>query len=444
VAFNVVMETASFAYYNALDQINNAEWVARRLARHALLRRTISKLWPRGHPTHLVQVAGTSGKGSVCRFLEAGFCLTVAGGSLTGPHLFDFRERFRIRGREATQAEVTDAWEGRILPACIERALEDSEHALSFAEAELLLALTLFERCGVAWAAIETGIGGCYDQHSVADPVATAITNVGEDHQERLGVNTWQRAMEKGGIARPGVPLFTTVTGAESLAVLESLCQHVGASLEVVDERATRELQWGLDRLYPHGLPADSLLASEHQLRNAALALAVLRHCLPQTGIDAALESFAEVRVPGRLTFVREGLIVDVAHNVDKMRALAATIQAIHPGRRLILLVGLSGQRSPAEVFAPILPLAKHVIATSTQYRGIHPLVIQKELRRAFADACPIECVEDAGEAMRRAESVRAKDDLVVVTGSTYLIDQLFNPDPYVRHLNTSFGWRGT
>jgi folylpolyglutamate synthase/dihydropteroate synthase len=108
----------------------------------------------------------------------------------------------------------------------------------------------------------------------------------------------------------------------------------------------------------------------------------------------------------------------------------------------LILVIGLSGCRSVAEVFEPILPLAKHVIATSTPFKGIDPQFIEKELRATVEDGLPIECVEDAHEALVRAESLRSNDDLVVVTGSTYLIDRLFNPDSHLSLLNASFGWR--
>jgi folylpolyglutamate synthase/dihydropteroate synthase len=133
---------------------------------------------------------------------------------------------------------------------------------------------------------------------------------------------------------------------------------------------------------------------------------------------------------------------VDVAHNANKARALASAISASFPGRSLILVIGLSGERSAGEVFSPLMPLSKHVIATTTSYRGVDPETIRAELA-VLSGAAGVESVKDPDEALARAEALRSADDLVVVTGSTYLIDQLFNPDPYVRHLNASFGWRG-
>src|SRR5439155_281511 len=54
-----------------------------------------------------VHVAGTNGKGSVCALVER--VLRAAGrstGLFTSPHLVDFRERIRIRGRWASEDEL--------------------------------------------------------------------------------------------------------------------------------------------------------------------------------------------------------------------------------------------------------------------------------------------------------------------------------------------------
>src|SRR5437870_5406538 len=110
-------------YYNAVDQIYHVEWASVKLARLELLKQSIARLWPHGLATRYIHVAGTSGKGSVCRYLEAVFSLGNIAGSLTGPHLFDYRERFSIQGQYASQDSVTETWEERIRPLCIELAL---------------------------------------------------------------------------------------------------------------------------------------------------------------------------------------------------------------------------------------------------------------------------------------------------------------------------------
>ena len=92
------VSTYNFPYYNTVDQIYHAEWSLAKLARHELLRRSIAALWPEGHPTKLIHVAGTGGKGSTCRFLELGFGCIGKAGAFMSSHLFDYLERLRIGG----------------------------------------------------------------------------------------------------------------------------------------------------------------------------------------------------------------------------------------------------------------------------------------------------------------------------------------------------------
>src|SRR5690606_461685 len=76
----------NFPYYNTVDQIYHAEWAIQRLVRLELLRESIRTLWPKGHPTQLIHVAGTGGKGSTCRFLEMGFGTMGKSGAFMSPH----------------------------------------------------------------------------------------------------------------------------------------------------------------------------------------------------------------------------------------------------------------------------------------------------------------------------------------------------------------------
>src|SRR5262245_22333710 len=85
-------------YYSTVDEVYHCETVVPYLARLELLKRSIRRLWPDGHPTRLIQVAGTAGKGSTAKFLEAGLALRGRSGAFSSPETFDFRERFSVSG----------------------------------------------------------------------------------------------------------------------------------------------------------------------------------------------------------------------------------------------------------------------------------------------------------------------------------------------------------
>jgi folylpolyglutamate synthase/dihydropteroate synthase len=123
------------------------------------------------------------------------------------------------------------AWEDRVRPHCVALATDNPANIHTFHEVSILIALALFEQHGVEWAALETGVGGRYDQTRALDVVATALTNVGSDHAHMLGDEQWQRVLDKAGIARPGVPFFTTDTPTRRIwRSSRQVCAATGAA----------------------------------------------------------------------------------------------------------------------------------------------------------------------------------------------------------------------
>ena len=434
------MSTNNFPYYNTVDQIYHAEWSIAKLARHELLRRSIATLWPHGHPTRLIHVAGTGGKGSTCRFLEMGLACIGRAGAFMSPHLFDYRERFSIDGEFAAQEDITAAWEQRIRPHCVRLATDNPANIHTFHEVSILIALALFEQHGVAWAALETGVGGRYDQTRALDVVATALTNVGSDHAHMLGDERWQRVLDKAGIARPGVPFFTSDIDPENLAIVRQVCAATPAPLFEVDATAVAALE---SELHAHTLDPspDSLLHADYQKRNAALALAVIRHVAPAIDAAAVLHAFANARLLGRFWKVEENVYADIAHNAEKIEALAGEIRKQFGERGKILVVGLSGQRISTKVFRALADIAQAIIVTSASFKGQDPARLREEVKGIVGDV-PVLVAFEPQQALRTARSLQRSGEVIVLTGSTYMIEQALNPDPYLRHMSAHFGWR--
>jgi dihydrofolate synthase/folylpolyglutamate synthase len=434
------VSTYNFPYYNTVDQIYHAEWSLAKLARHELLRRSIATLWPEGHPTKLIHVAGTGGKGSTCRFLELGFGCIGKAGAFMSPHLFDYRERFSIGGEFVAQDDLTAAWEARVRPHCVALATDNPANIHTFHEVSILLALALFEQHGVEWAALETGVGGRYDQTRALDVAATALTNVGSDHAHMLGEEQWQRVLDKAGVARPGAPFFTTDADPENLEIIRQVCAATGAPLHEIDPAAVAALE---TELHDHTLEPspDSLLHADYQKRNAALALAVIRHLAPTIDEDAVLCAFANARLLGRFWKVEEDVYADIAHNAEKIEALSGEIRKQFGERGKILVVGISGQRISTKVFRALADIAHTIIVTSASFKGQDPARVREEVKGIVGDI-PVLLTFEPQQALRTARSLQRAGDIIILTGSTYMIEQALNPDPYLRHMSAHFGWR--
>lgn len=330
----------------------------------------------------VVVVGGTNGKGSTVAFIEA--IARAAGwrvGAYTSPHLLRYNERVRIDGIEVEDAALSAAF-AEVEAA---RVRDGATVALTYFEFGTLAALWLFERAGqggtpLDLAVLEVGLGGRLDAVNIVDADVAVITTVDLDHQDWLGDTIELIGAEKAGIARAWKPLVlgdddppSSVLGrayAIGASALRIGCDFffdppdVEAEAESVADAAVdhsvdapaeagrwhwREL--GCTLALP--LPA---LAAPVQLRNAAVAIAALR-ALPESLPEAAFAAgITNARLPGRLQrFMREGVevLVDVGHNPQAARALAAALAATpSAGRTQAVYAALADKDAAATVAA--------------------------------------------------------------------------------------------
>jgi dihydrofolate synthase / folylpolyglutamate synthase len=418
----------------------HSKWAAKRLSKFKVLREAVRHFWPGGYPVQLIQVAGTSGKGSTCHFIQAGLSEYGRGACYVKPHVFDMRERFVVQNENVSRAEIARTWDQDVKDYCVESSLKGEAWTLDHTEVSLLVALHIFARSRVEWAAVETIVGGRFDPVTALEVKGTVLTNVGRDHEEVLGSEVWQRALEKAGICRPGVPLFTSETDQVTLEVLESVCRDVGAPLKRVTEAEVQELR----RSLPEGQKdhdEESLLSSEHQLWNAALAAAVVRSFVKKSSIERLAGAFSKTRFVGRFWKVEEGVYADVAHNPSKTAALANEILARFPKARKVFVIGISGVRDPVAVTGPLVPQARAIIVTSAGYKGQDPQEVYRRIRSAFP-SLDVSVERDPKATLALAKKLKKAGEPVIFTGSTYMVDQALNKDERMRHLNGTYGWR--
>ncbi len=430
-------------YWNVLDQISNCRWTVHKLAHLEDVRDAIRHFWPEGHPTRFIQVAGTNGKGTVCRFLEACFSTVGTVGTLTSPHLFDYRERFTVNGQPVSAQDVTDAWENQILPFCIEATRRGKDSLVSYPLIYILMSLVFFEKFHVEWGIMETGLGGRYDQVTALDVEAVVLTNVGNDHTHILGANTWQRVLDKSGICRKGRPFFTADEKEENRNIMREICNASAAPFFYVGASEVAEFSGLLT-----AIPAGGRFTVQHNLRNGALSLAVAQYLLHQENkpldVHAACQRMDRVEFAGRFYKIEPQIYIDIAHNADKISALVDHIKADQTvnKKRKILLLGLSRQRDPIEVLAPILAVANSIIVTSTPNEGVAPDEIVRALSALAHEGIKIQAIAEPKDALAEARRELDENSVIIATGSTFMIDQLFNPDDPIRELNRLGDWR--
>ena len=392
------------------------------------LERMAAALALRGHPERrcpAVHVAGTNGKGSTAAMVDA--MLRAAGvrtGLYTSPHLVDFCERIRAGGRTIPEDVVV------ALVAEQRAALDAAGLALTHFEAVTLLGLEWFARIGVDLAVVEVGLGGRLDATNLVEPIVTAITSIGLDHEAWLGHDVGAIAAEKAGILKPGVPLVLgPVAGDARDVILERAAAVRVDVVRVGAEARLEDGEGGLSFRGPGGECWDRLhvgLPGRFQHDNAAVALGAVALARRSAPIAAAAvrAGLASVEWPGRLAVVRRDpvVVVDGAHNPDGVEALVAELGPLTAGRATTLVFAAMADKNWPAMLGPLAERAARVIVTRVGRRGLDPGAAVATLpARVQATA-----IADPRQAVREAIASAGAGAAVVIAGSLFLAGEAY------------------
>lgn len=369
----------------------------------------------------VLTVGGTNGKGSACAMLEA--ILSEAGyrvGCYTSPHLLRYNERVRIGRREATDADLSRAFQE------IDRARGDT--ALTYFEFGTLAAVWLFAREKVDAAILEVGLGGRLDAVNCFDPACALVMSVDLDHVEYLGPTREHIAFEKAGIYRAGRPAICS-----ALPAPEALVRHadaVGARL-LLRERdfgftvgLNQWRYWG-PAGRREGLPHPALRGSV-QLGNAAACIAALdcvREQLPVTMADVRA-GLLTVENPGRFQVLpgRPVVVLDVAHNPHAAKALVDSLTAMKMRGKTIAVFSMLRDKDIGGVIDTVKSQIDHwCVAQLDSLRAAPVEVIERHLREAGASPRTTRC-ETIAAAYARACGMATEDDKILAFGSFYTV----------------------
>ena len=377
-----------------------------------------------GHPERqfpVVHIAGTNGKGSTAAFLasilqEGG----VRTGLFTSPHLISFTERFQINGREITEESVV---------SLAEEVLAVAPEEATFFELVTSLALLHFAREKVELALLEVGMGGRLDATNAVTGILSIITPVSLDHCRYLGHTVRVIAGEKAGVISGAGPVVCSTQDEEALAVIAARSAECAVPLY----RAGREFrgEWHGDLLDYHGLKGSTLglkpgIPGDYQADNAASALAAAE-LLAERGFPVLPSSLGRgiqaASWPGRMELFPgpPRLLLDGAHNPAGVAALLTSLERVER-KRLILVTGLMADKDREGVLTPLLARADEVLTVTMDL----PLATPAKELAAFCRARGARSIAagDVSRGIALATERAGHDDLILVTGSLYLVGE--------------------
>ncbi len=421
-------------YIDALRYIDNISGLGSKLE----LTRISGLLERLGNPQEklkVIHVAGTNGKGSVCSMLTSILMSEGYRTALyTSPHLERYNERYMIDGVEISNDDFAKYM--NIIKEKADTMYQENIGRPTVFEQLTALAFLYFYDNDVDYAVIEVGLGGRFDATNVVKkPVLSVIASISFDHTEFLGNTLESIAFEKGGIIKPGCPTVLYRQDKRVYDVIKGLCDERGSKLYYADDETIDVISQDIDGtvmsvkndLYEYEkvvLP----LVGEYQIKNCSLVL-LAAHALKEAGVELKRESILNgiktVRWNGRMEICRRNPIVvlDGAHNPDGIAMLAKSVKKYFSGKRIMLLMGVLGDKQYDLMASEIVPMADTVVITEpASERALSVSSFEKTVKK-FCDN--VYSFENIGEAYDFALSLTGERDVLLCAGSLYLIGGL-------------------
>ena len=386
----------------------------------------------------VIHVAGTNGKGSVCRYI---YSVLLEEGYKTGIYISPFIENFNER-IEIDQVCINDedlaAYTDRVLEAVSIMIKEGLQSPTEF-EVITALALLYFKEKACDYVVLEVGLGGSGDSTNVCrEPLMTVITSISIDHMDRLGNTIEEIAAEKAGIIKDGCPVVTSASDARALRVIERTAEeHKSMFFETTNLpiRITEEgISGSCFDVDVQGVSFEGVriaMAGRHQIDNAVAAMCALSIMEERGDVRvsrrALYAGLAAARQPGRMEVFAEEkspiTIIDGAHNPDGAKALKEAIGSFCTDKKILMVIGVLADKDVKGMMDHFTDMTEDFIVTQPD----NPRRLKAESLADMLRSRGCTCIEapDIKQAYKEACQRKDKYDVIIYAGSLYMIGKV-------------------
>lgn len=377
-------------------------------------------------PEKVIIVAGTNGKGTTCACLER---LLISAkqqvGFYSSPHLVETTERIRTNGVKISKEVFVNTFDKL-------KSLIDKYELTHFEALTLMTGDIFFAQNKLDYAIFEVGLGGTFDATNAYPHVTSVITSLSLDHTNILGNSLLDVAKNKFGIVQNHNQVIHTIFPSE-LIPLKKLTEEKTQSnwfaalpysmeVEKTDQEPNYILKsnWGSAYL--------SLLGNR-AVENANLALTIFF----KLGFDPKkhMASLAHVYWPGRMQKITWPnalcpIYLSGDHNPAGMQSLIEILNNFRYNQ-LHLIVGIGVDKDAEEMLGVLLKL-DHIklYLTETPFKGRKLSSYSERFLQAAKDQDV-----DAIALLNRVSIAAKPDDLIIVTGSLYLVGKVLQEQDF-------------
>ncbi len=379
-----------------------------------------------------IHVAGTNGKGSVSHMLAAIMqCAGFKTGLYTSPHLKDFRERIKVNGKVCEEDFVVNFLK-RILP-------ESKTIKPSFFELTVAMAFEYFKIQQVDIAIIETGLGGRFDSTNIIHPELSVITNIGWDHMNILGDSLEKIAFEKAGIIKEQTTLVVGESNDKINNIFLNIAKEKQAEIFFADEKyfvndwkmVHHHLQVSVTQ-NENGKIFEYLLdlPGVYQLKNIVTVLEAVNQLskagwhVAESDVRNGLQNTIKITgLHGRWEVIHQHptVILDVAHNINGLVEVRSSLEHL-TYEKLHIVFGMVKDKDAEEILKQLPKFATYYFTKAQIPRALDE---EELLKKASAYSLLGKAFSDVNAALSNALQHAAKDDLILICGSVYLVGEV-------------------
>lgn len=379
----------------------------------------------------VIHVGGTNGKGSTCSYInsiliEADYKV----GLFTSPSIIAENESVKINNNYISFSEMY-----KLLIFIKEKWINiyGTEDFITYFECLTALSIMYFFENKVDFAIFEVGLGGRNDATNVfRKKVLSIISNIGIDHIGVLGSTLEEIAFEKGGIIQDHDNVIVYPSPESALDVLKGICKEKNALMEILNIDCIKDIvqkKYYSIFSFCETKNIKINMVGNYQIYNASLSLLALNNLknrnLVEIGEEQIKKGFENTTWPGRLEWISksDNILIDGAHNEDSINNLVEFLNKQN-FKNIKILMGVLKDKEHKKIFKKISTLNGEYYLTEVPFKGREMKVeeMKKELLpytnkiKTFKN--PIDGIEDILKN-------RTDDDLIVITGSLYLISKV-------------------
>ena len=288
----------------------------------------------------IIHIVGTNGKGTTGRFLATAlYNIGYSVGHYTSPHILNFNERIWLNNKNISQDNLNQAHEKFI------KILDEVfVNSLSYFEYTTLLAIYIYQN--VDYVVLEAGLGGEYDATSVFTNILTVLTPIDIDHEVFLGSTIKDIATTKLNAIQKSV-----IVAKQKYYEVYDIADKISKSKNT-DLFQTNSLLSDIDKQNIDLIAKRNNLVP-YLIDNLSTSIAALNYL----NISYKVENFDNSRLFGRLTQIKENVILDVGHNVLAAKSIVDTLK----GKKFTLIYNSFKDKEYEKILKILKPIISEV-----------------------------------------------------------------------------------